>query len=67
MTNLRYSTQTISKEDIANVSKVLKSELLTQGPRTEEFENKIKDMIKLGIESQKPGDDDDSQKVNYLG
>ncbi len=45
MTNLRYSTQTISKEDIANVSKVLKSELLTQGPRTEEFENKIKFLV----------------------
>ena len=45
MTNLRYSTQTINKKDIANVSKVLKSELLTQGPRTEEFENKIKFLV----------------------
>ena len=41
MTKLRYSTQTISKEDIANVSKVLKSEFLTQGPKTIEFEKLV--------------------------
>ena len=40
MKNLKYSTQTISKKDIVNVSKVLKSELLTQGPKTPEFEKK---------------------------
>ena len=34
--------------------------------QAEDFENKIKDMIKLGIDSQKP-EDDESQKVNYLG
>ena len=45
MKNLRYSTQTISKKDIENVSKVLKSEFLTQGPKTIEFENKIKLLV----------------------
>ena len=45
MKNLKYSTQTISKKDIANVSKVLKSELLTQGPKTIEFEKKIKLLV----------------------
>ena len=46
MKNLKYSTQTISKTDIANVTKVLKSELLTQGPKTFEFEKKIKNFVK---------------------
>ena len=45
MKNLKYSTQTINKEDIINVSKVLKSEFLTQGPKTSEFENKIKLLV----------------------
>ena len=45
MKNLRYSTQTISKKDIINVDKVLKSEFLTQGPKTSEFENKIKFLV----------------------
>ena len=45
MKNLKYSTQTISKKDIVNVSKVLKSELLTQGPKTPEFEKKIKLLV----------------------
>tara|TARA_B100000029_G_scaffold32317_1_gene30890 strand:- start:1140 stop:2309 length:1170 start_codon:yes stop_codon:yes gene_type:complete len=42
MSVLKYSTQTISKKDIISVSKVLKSELITQGPKTTIFENKIK-------------------------
>ena len=45
MNNLKYSTQTISKKDIISVSKVLKSELLTQGPITIKFENKIKHLV----------------------
>ena len=45
MKNLRYSTQTISKKDIIDVNKVLKSEFLTQGPKTIEFENKIKFLV----------------------
>ena len=45
MNNLKYSTQTISKKDIISVSKVLKSELLTQGPVTIKFENKIKNLV----------------------
>ena len=46
MENFKYSTQTINKKDIVNVSKVLKSEFLTQGPKTIEFENKIKLLVK---------------------
>ena len=45
MNSIKYSTQTISKKDIASVSKVLKSELLTQGPITIKFENKIKNLV----------------------
>ena len=45
MTNLRYSPQTISKKDIISVNKILKSEFLTQGPKTPEFENKIKILV----------------------
>ena len=45
MNSLKYSTQTIGKKDIISVSKVLKSELLTQGPITIKFENKIKNLV----------------------
>ena len=45
MKNFRYSTQTISKKDISSVTKVLKSEFLTQGPKTTEFENSIKSLV----------------------
>ena len=44
MKNFKYSTQTISKKDIINVNKVLKSDFLTQGPKTIEFERKIKSL-----------------------
>ena len=46
MKNLKYSTQTITKKDVLKVHQVLKSELITQGPRTIEFENKIKSLVK---------------------
>ena len=46
MIGLKYSTQTISKKDVSEVSKVLKSEFLTQGPKTVEFENRIKLLVK---------------------
>ena len=39
---LKFSTQTINNYDIKAVSKALKSEYLTQGPKTSEFEKKIK-------------------------
>jgi predicted ATP-grasp superfamily ATP-dependent carboligase len=35
--------------------------------QAEEFENKIKDMIKLGIESQQSHKKDEIQRINYLG
>ena len=44
--SFRYSTQTISKKNIADVSKVLKSDFLTQGPKTVKFEKKIKTLVK---------------------
>ena len=40
-----YSRQTISKEDILNVTKVLKSDFITRGPLNERFENKIKNYV----------------------
>ena len=45
MKNFKYSTQTISQKDIISVNKILKSEFLTQGPKTPEFENKIKILV----------------------
>jgi len=45
MKSIKYSTQTISKKDIADVSSVLKSEFLTQGPKTSEFEKKIRNLV----------------------
>jgi len=39
---LKFSKQTINKSDIKVVNKVLNSEYLTQGPKTEEFEKKLK-------------------------
>ena len=40
-----YSRQTIFKEDISNVTKVLKSDFITRGPINEKFEKKIKDYV----------------------
>ena len=40
-----YSRQTISKEDISSVTKVLKSDFITRGPLNEKFENKIKNYV----------------------
>ena len=42
MKNINYSIQTIDKKDIYEVTKVLKSNFLTKGKITREFENKIK-------------------------
>ena len=38
---INYSKQTIDKDDILQVSKVLKSDFLTQGPNVPKFEKKI--------------------------
>ncbi len=40
-----YGKQNISKEDIDQVKSVLKSDFLTQGPKVEEFENKISNYV----------------------
>jgi len=43
---IKYSTQSISKSDIAQINKVLKSDYLTQGPKVTEFEKKISTYVK---------------------
>ena len=40
-----YSRQTIFKDDVSNVAKVLKSDFITRGPVNEKFEKKIKDYV----------------------
>ena len=37
-----YSRQSVNKEDVASVKKVLKSDFLTQGPEVEKFESALK-------------------------
>jgi len=41
-----FSKQNITKKDIAAVTKVLKSDFLTQGPKVLEFEKKISKYVK---------------------
>lgn len=43
---INYSKQSISKRDIEEVNKVLKSDFLTQGPMVGKFENEIKKITK---------------------
>ena len=43
---INYSKQSISKKDILAVTKVLKSNFLTQGPTVTKFENEIKKITK---------------------
>ncbi|GAL83265.1 pyridoxal-5'-phosphate-dependent protein [Sporocytophaga myxococcoides] len=45
MNNIPYGRQHITEEDIAAVTKVLKSDFLTQGPSIEEFEKKFAEYI----------------------
>ena len=40
-----YSRQSISRKDILSVSKVLKSNFLTQGPLVQKFEKKISNLF----------------------
>ena len=46
-----YSRQNIDKDDIKSVTKVLKSDYLTQGPKVEIFEKKINKYcgVKFGV------------------
>ena len=39
---LKFSKQSINKSDIKAVNKVLNSEYLTQGPKTNQFEKRLK-------------------------
>ena len=41
-----YSRQSINKQDIASIVRVLKSDFLTQGPLVEKFERKISNLVK---------------------
>ena len=43
---INYSKQSISNQDILAVTKVLKSDFLTQGPMVTKFENEIKKITK---------------------
>ena len=63
MPDSRAAAELIRMLDVYLNLKVDPKPLIKQA---EDFENKIKDMIKLGIDSQKP-EDDDSKKVSYLG
>ena len=40
-----YSRQIIDNKDIRNISKTLKNNLVTTGPKVEEFEEKIKKFV----------------------
>lgn len=42
---LPYGKQSISSDDIDRVSHLLTTDMITRGPKTEEFENKIKDSV----------------------
>ena len=42
MSTIKYASQNIHSSDIKHVSKTLKDEFLTQGPKVQEFESKLK-------------------------
>ena len=42
MKKIKYASQNINYSDFKSISKVLKDEFLTQGPKVKEFENKLK-------------------------
>ena len=42
---ISYGKQSINKNDINNVIKALKSELITQGPLINEFQKKLKNFV----------------------
>ena len=46
MKKINYGRQTINDDDIDTLIKVLKSELLTQGPQVDKFEKIIKEIVK---------------------
>ena len=47
MNIIPYAKQSISKNDIRSVIKVLKSDFITQGPKIVEFENLVKKYVKV--------------------
>ena len=42
MKHIKYASQNINYSDIKNISNVLRDEFLTQGPKVNDFENKLK-------------------------
>ena len=42
MKNIKYASQNLDKNDIINVTKTLRNDFITQGPKVAEFENKLK-------------------------
>ena len=51
MKYIPYGRQDVTEDDINEVTKVLRSDYLTQGPRVEEFENKVANEVdaKYGV------------------
>ena len=47
MNIIPYAKQSISKNDIRSVIKVLKSDFITQGPKIVEFENLVKKYVNV--------------------
>ena len=42
MKRIKYASQNLDKNDIINVTKILRNDFITQGPKVAEFENKLK-------------------------
>lgn len=42
MKRIKYASQNLDKNDIINVTKILRNDFITQGPMVAEFENKLK-------------------------
>ena len=49
MNRIKYGRQDISEDDIASVVKVLRSDLLTQGPMVPAFEGSVSNIAKLNM------------------
>jgi predicted ATP-grasp superfamily ATP-dependent carboligase len=64
MPDSRASAEIIRMLDLYLNLKIDPKPLVKQA---EEFENKIKEMIKLGIDSQQSHKKDEIQRINYLG
>ena len=46
---INYNKQHIDNQDIVSVTKILKSDFITQGPTIEKFENALKKILEQSI------------------